>query len=168
MLSDTPYKLRTQQANFTQPRKFSTSVQAEDGSNTRSATSADVKVGQKIKKVRLTAGHTQKHLADLVGVTGAQFHRYETGATRIAASRLMKIAAALGVRPEVLVDGISELAAPPPPPPPPLAVDANDLVSLVEVFSLITDPRRRKALISFARNLAENEAADGAASGDTR
>ena len=123
--------------------------------NNRSPTSADAGVGSRIKELRRASGRTQKEIADIVGVTGAQFHRYETGATRVAASRLMAIAEALNVRPEVLMGtsaapGISASvnlgdAAP------------DDLLELVEVFAAISDPRRRAALMAFARVVAKSQ-----------
>jgi transcriptional regulator with XRE-family HTH domain len=120
-------------------------------SGNRSPTSADASVGSQIKKLRRAAGRTQKEIADIVGVTGAQFHRYETGATRIATSRLLSIATALGVRPEALIG-----TAPPRHTPMVNFIDgaADDLVELVQVFSTINDPRRRSALLAFARAVA--------------
>ena len=120
----------------------------------RSPTSADANVGGRIKELRRAAGRTQKEIADIVGVTGAQFHRYETGATRIATSRLLGIATALGVRPEALVG----TATPRPEPMVDLTEGATDeLVELVQVFSTITDPRRRSALMAFARAVARGQ-----------
>ncbi|NKC30543.1 helix-turn-helix domain-containing protein [Falsiroseomonas selenitidurans] len=128
----------------------------------RSPTSADASVGGRIKELRRAAGRTQKEIADIVGVTGAQFHRYETGATRIATSRLLGIATALGVRPEVLVGTAAPRSE--------TLVDFTDgatdeLVELVQVFSTINDPRRRHALMAFARAVARGQplAAPGAA-----
>ncbi|MGK7861142.1 helix-turn-helix domain-containing protein [Falsiroseomonas sp. E2-1-a4] len=120
----------------------------------RSPTSADASVGGRIKELRRAAGRTQKEIADIVGVTGAQFHRYETGATRIATSRLLGIAAALGVRAEALVGTASPRAEP--------MVDfsegaTDELVELVQVFSTISDPRRRSALMAFARAVARGQ-----------
>lgn len=121
----------------------------------RSPTSADANVGGRIKELRRAAGKTQKEIADIVGVTGAQFHRYETGATRIATSRLLGIATALGVRPEALVGTASPRAEP--------IADftegaTDELVELVQVFSTINDPRRRHALMAFARAVARGQA----------
>jgi hypothetical protein len=73
------------------------------------------------------------------------FHRYETGATRIATSRLLGIATALDVRPEVLMG----TAAPENKPMLNFIDGATDeLVELVQVFSTINDPRRRGALMA--------------------
>ncbi|WP_165585639.1 helix-turn-helix domain-containing protein [Roseococcus sp. SYP-B2431] len=121
------------------------------GLNNRSPTSADARVGVRIKELRRAAGRTQKQIAAQIGVTGAQFHRYETGATRVAASRLMAIAAALGTRPEALMG----MPAPALVAAIPLEGGAtDDLVELVEAYGAISDPRRRLALITFARAVA--------------
>lgn len=117
----------------------------------RSATPSDTEVGRRIKVIRWKAGLTQKQVGARIGVSGAQFHRYETGDTRVAASRLLDIAKALDVPVTDLV-GIAQ-----PREAPPHAADAagsDELVELVEMFSSIEDHRRRVALVSFARSLA--------------
>ncbi|MDB5413808.1 MAG: DNA-binding protein [Rubritepida sp.] len=151
MLSDTKFSLRMQnQAGVSNKNSAPVASPSESSLNNRSATSADATVGERIKKFRRAAGHTQKQVADLVGVTGAQFHRYETGTTRVAASRLMAIAKALGIRPEQLIGTVAEAA------PPPALLDSTStdaLVELVEVYSSV-DARRRSALLAFARAVA--------------
>ncbi len=42
-------------------------------------------------------GMTQQQLGDMIGLKLQQIHRYETGATRINASRMWEIAAAMEV-----------------------------------------------------------------------
>ena len=42
-------------------------------------------------------GLTQQQMADLIGVTYQQAHKYEKGINRVAAGRLYSIARALGV-----------------------------------------------------------------------
>ncbi|MBU8536746.1 helix-turn-helix domain-containing protein [Falsiroseomonas tokyonensis] len=131
-------------------------------SGNRSPTLADANVGGRIKELRRAAGRTQKEAADIVGVTGAQFHRYETGATRIATSRLLGIANALGVRPEALVGTAAPRAEP-------LAEftdgATDELIELVQVFSTINDPRRRSALMAFARAVARGQPLQSPGSG---
>jgi transcriptional regulator with XRE-family HTH domain len=127
------------------------------GLNNRSPTSADARVGVRIKELRRAAGRTQKQIATLIGVTGAQFHRYETGATRVAASRLIAIAAALGTRPEALMGVPAPMLASPAPSE---GAATDDLVELVEAYGAISDPRRRLALITFARAVARGSGAD--------
>ena len=95
---------------------------------------------------------TQRLLADKIGVTNAQMHRYETGATRIATSRLIKIADTLGVPVTNLIRGLpsrslaqvavmSEL---------PLG---GDLAELTKAFSAIEDVGQRRALLQLARSM---------------
>jgi transcriptional regulator with XRE-family HTH domain len=131
-------------------------LSSEPASN-RSPTSADFHVGRRIKELRRNQGLTQKHVARSIGVTGAQFHRYEVGATRVATSRLMAIAGVFGVRPEYLMSEaapkfvISQRHVGVPD-----ALATNDLVELVELFSSLPDQRRRSAMVTFARSLARS------------
>jgi DNA-binding XRE family transcriptional regulator len=62
---------------------------ATSGKQTRAPTAADIAVGLRIRALRRAAGCTQKQLAHHLGVTNAQLHRYETGVSRVAASRLV-------------------------------------------------------------------------------
>jgi transcriptional regulator with XRE-family HTH domain len=127
----------------------------DNGLSNRSPTSADAGVGVRIRSHRRAGGWTLKEIAGAVGVTGAQLHRYETGTTRVATSRLMSIASALGVAPETLMQ------VRPSAPQPPLRLIGDDttggLVELVETYATITDPRRRSALIAFARAVSRGE-----------
>jgi transcriptional regulator with XRE-family HTH domain len=112
--------------------------------HTRAPTGADIAVGQRIRTLRRAAGYTQKQLADQVGITNAQLHRYEAGASRVAASRLVAIAKALDCRVEDLVsDGMS---AP--------AQDTEEFATLARAFAAISDPKHRAALVSLANTMA--------------
>jgi transcriptional regulator with XRE-family HTH domain len=118
----------------------------------RSPTSADGNVGRRIKDVRRHQGLTQRQIASRVGVTGAQFHRYEVGTTRVATSRLIAIATVLGVQPERLMSDAAP--AVPVAQSAPEVATSGDLVELVELFSSMEDQRRRVAMVAFARSLA--------------
>ena len=63
----------------------------------RLPTTTDRAVGQRIRALRRAAGMTLSDLGEAVGVSGVQFQRYETGASRVAASRLLAICDALDV-----------------------------------------------------------------------
>jgi transcriptional regulator with XRE-family HTH domain len=114
----------------------------------RGPTTSDSAVGREIRQYRRSAGMTQKQIANMVGVTGAQLHRYETGSTRIAASRLIAIANALGVRPDSLLAtaGGTEPSAVTIP-----ASTSEEIVELIQMFGNISDPRHRTALVAVAR-----------------
>jgi transcriptional regulator with XRE-family HTH domain len=55
----------------------------------------DAHIGQKIRRRRRQLGLTQHQLAIACGVRFQQIQKYESGANRIAASRLWKIAQAM-------------------------------------------------------------------------
>jgi transcriptional regulator with XRE-family HTH domain len=57
----------------------------------------DRHVGARLRARRLALGLTQQQLAELIGVTYQQAQKYETGANRMTAQRLLTAAAALGV-----------------------------------------------------------------------
>src|SRR4051812_27936522 len=63
----------------------------------RRATAEDVAIGQKLRALRLDQGLSQGDLAGEIGVTFQQLQKYEKGANRVSAGRLMRIAAALHV-----------------------------------------------------------------------
>jgi transcriptional regulator with XRE-family HTH domain len=115
----------------------------------RGPTNSDAAVGREIRQHRRSAGLTQKQLAKVVGVTGAQLHRYETGATRIAASRLIAIANALGVRTDSLlaVASAGEMGNRATSTP----NTSDEIVELIQVFGSIADPKHRSALVAVAR-----------------
>ncbi|MFC3693083.1 helix-turn-helix domain-containing protein [Chenggangzhangella methanolivorans] len=56
----------------------------------------DVRVGARIRLGRRLAGFSQTKLGEAVGVSFQQMQKYEKGVNRVAASRMEKIAAALG------------------------------------------------------------------------
>lgn len=62
----------------------------------RSATEFDTAIGQRIKRRRGVVGVTQWQLADQIGVSFQQLHKYEAGHNRVPAQRLNEIARALG------------------------------------------------------------------------
>ena len=61
------------------------------------ALDVDRYVSLRIRQRRIMLGLTQQQLAELIGVTYQQAHKYETGINRISAGRLYHIARALGV-----------------------------------------------------------------------
>ena len=119
---------------------------------------SDEAIGREIRLLRRARGITQKELAAVVGVTGAQLHRYETAVTRISASRLLTIAQALHVPVETLLgrEHPSRVEVTPSPAPPPAASTSSpqDILEVVELFAAIEDARSRTAILSIMRLLA--------------
>src|SRR6476661_4968145 len=57
----------------------------------------DRHVGDRMRARRMLLGLTQQQMAEMIGLTYQQAHKYEKGINRIAAGRLYSIAQALGV-----------------------------------------------------------------------
>ena len=102
-----------------------------------------------MRERRVALGLTQQRLAELVGITYQQAHKYETGANRIAAGRLHALARALGVEPGYFFEGLGRAAARPTP-------QQRLLLELARSFAAL--PRRQQeALVELARALAGAE-----------
>ena len=57
----------------------------------------DVKLISEVRKIRKERGVSQSFLANKLGITSQQMHKYEVGTDRLPATYLWKIANALGV-----------------------------------------------------------------------
>ena len=54
----------------------------------RNIKDTDIEVGRRIRLMRLKCGLTQQELADLLGISFQQVHKYEKGVNRVGASRI--------------------------------------------------------------------------------
>ncbi|MBY0310117.1 helix-turn-helix domain-containing protein [Patescibacteria group bacterium] len=138
---------------MTNPRRI------KGASNNRKPTESDIMVGRTIKSLRRNQSLTQRELAHRVGITGAQLHRYENGSTRIATSRLIAIADALKVNAETLIAVGQKQSTETVPPVATKTADQarDDIIELVELYSSMTDPRHRSALMVMARIIKRSE-----------
>ena len=66
----------------------------------------DRHVGARVRERRIMLGLTQQQLADLIGVTYQQAHKYERGINRISAGRLYEISQVLSVPIGYFFDGL--------------------------------------------------------------
>lgn len=80
---------------------------------TTTATPTDTAIGARIRERRIALGLSQGQLAQMVGVTYQQLHKYERGINRIAAGRLQQIADALGTTVGALFEGLGMALSPP-------------------------------------------------------
>src|SRR4051812_13155704 len=123
------------------------------------AQDADRHVGARVRERRIALGLTQQQLAELVGITYQQAHKYEKGLNRIAAGRLAALARALAVEPGHFFEGLGEGEPARP------TAQQRLLLELGRSFAAL--PRRQQeALCELARVLAGVEA--DAASGQER
>jgi transcriptional regulator with XRE-family HTH domain len=118
------------------------------------AQNADRHVGAKMRERRVMLGLTQAQLAERIGVTWQQGHKYETGLNRLSAGRLYQVAQALGVEVGYFFEGLEQ------PRPAGLPPPQRQLLELARHF--VGLPRRQQeALCTFARALAGEVAGDG-------
>ena len=99
-------------------------------------------------------GLTQHQLADLIGVTYQQAHKYEKGINRIAGGRLYQTAQALGVEVGYFYEGMADQGTKVPSTP-----QQRLLLELARSF-LGLSRKQQEALCSLARALATSELAD--------
>jgi transcriptional regulator with XRE-family HTH domain len=111
-------------------------------------------VGVRIRERRIMLGLTQQQMADLIGITYQQAHKYEKGINRVAAGRLYSIAQALGVEVGYFYEGLHTTGGFMPSP------TRRMLLDLARNFMKIPDPEHREALVELARALAEDENGD--------
>jgi transcriptional regulator with XRE-family HTH domain len=121
----------------------------------RGVQAVDLEVCRRIRERRVALGLTQQQLAELVGVTYQQMHKYETGTNRLSAGRLYQIAQALGadighffadVDPEGLLGGAE--------PPEGTRSQRRMLQGLLRHAASVGALGHRKALCQLARELA--------------
>src|SRR5262245_22524992 len=92
----------TQMAMATTILKSSTRL----GPGRARAQDTDRHVGARMRERRIMLGLTQHQMAELIGVTYQQAHKYEKGINRVAAGRLYHIAQALGVEVGYFYEGL--------------------------------------------------------------
>ena len=96
-------------------------------------------------------GLTQHQMAELIGVTYQQAHKYEKGINRVAAGRLYHIAQALGVEVGYFFEGLGRDHA--------FKVTPQQrlLLELGRNFIAIPIRKHQEAICSLARTLAERD-----------
>lgn len=68
----------------------------------------DVEVGRRICALRLERGLNQSDLGRALGLTFQQIQKYEKGANRVSASKLVGVARTLQVKPSYFLDDLAE------------------------------------------------------------
>ncbi len=132
--------------------------QAEEGAapprsaSSRRSTSrtqdVDRYVGARIRERRIMLGLTQQQLADLIGVTYQQAHKYERGINRVSAGRLFEVAQVLSVPVNYFFDGLEQENE--------RAISPRErmCLELARNFAQIPNERHQEALSQLARVLA--------------
>jgi transcriptional regulator with XRE-family HTH domain len=113
------------------------------------ANAADHHVGARIRERRIMLGFSQQQLAQMIGVTYQQAHKYERGLNRISAGRLYEIANVLGVPVSWFFDGLASTDA-----PVEMSQRQRMCLELARNFAAIDNEKHQEALSQMARALA--------------
>lgn len=105
-------------------------------------------VGARIRERRIMLGLTQQQLADLIGVTYQQAHKYERGINRVSAGRLFEVAQVLSVPVNYFFDGLDQESE--------RSISPRErmCLELARNFAQIPNERHQEALSQLARVLA--------------
>lgn len=131
-----------------EPRIMPTNTEVKSERPVNRATDTDRHVGARIRERRIMLGLSQQQMADLIGVTYQQAHKYERGINRISAGRLFEISQVLGVPVGFFYEGLenrrgSELNA-----------RQRMCLELARNFTSIANEKHQEALSQLARALA--------------
>ncbi len=111
----------------------------------------DRHVAARLRQRRLMLGLTQQQMAELIGVTFQQAHKYETGMNRISAGRLYQIAEAMGVDIGYFFEGLDGE------PTDALPRHERLMFDLGRNFVRLSSPAHQAAICHMARVLAQSE-----------
>ncbi|HRK95132.1 MAG TPA: helix-turn-helix transcriptional regulator [Rhodospirillales bacterium] len=112
-------------------------------------TDVDRFVGGRIRERRVMLGLSQQQMANLIGVTYQQAHKYERGINRISAGRLYEIARVLSVPVSFFYEGLDDVHG-----GEDLSIRQRMCLELARNFTQIPNERHREALSQLARVLA--------------
>jgi transcriptional regulator with XRE-family HTH domain len=113
------------------------------------ASAADRHVGSRIRERRIMLGLSQQQLAQMIGVTYQQAHKYERGLNRISAGRLFEIAQVLGVAVSWFFEGLAGETV-----PAEMTHGQRMSLELARNFAIIKNEKHKEALSQMARVLA--------------
>src|SRR2546421_12981132 len=110
----------------------------------RSTAAIDDHVGARIRERRIMLGLTQQQLAEMIGVTYQQAHKYERGINRVSAGRLFEIARVLNAPITYFYEDPGEET------PRPVAPHQRMLLEIARNFAEIPDERHPEAVRQLA------------------
>jgi len=129
----------------------------------------DVHVGSRVRLRRNMLGLSQEKLGEAIGLTFQQVQKYERGANRIGASRLLELSQVLGVPVSFFYDETDPVHAPPVPTgfaeSPQEGFDSDPMrkretIELIDAYYDIDDAAVRRRLFDLAKALAASTAGD--------
>ena len=147
-------------ANFVSAKQSRENVPSDDEVASSStvparASIADHHAGARIRERRVMLGLSQQQLAQMIGVTYQQAHKYERGLNRISAGRLYEIALVLNVPVSWFFEGLDSET-----PATELSHRQRMCLELARNFAAIDNHKHQEALSQMARALAAQSTAD--------
>jgi transcriptional regulator with XRE-family HTH domain len=126
----------------------------------QSTATIDGRVGGRIRERRIMLGLTQQQLAEMIGVTSQQAHKYERGINRVSAGRLFEIAHALSAPITYFYEGIGEEGSPQ------ITLHQRMQLEIARNFAEIRSERHQEAVSQVARALASKVTQSSSATGE--
>lgn len=112
-------------------------------------------LGRRIRAHRLMRGVSQETLGQQLGVTFQQIQKYENGANRVSAGRLLQIASFLKVDPAVLlVDGEAQAKSLAGPTSPLDYLENARALRMLQAFAEINDAKIQNLIVELCQALA--------------
>jgi len=121
------------------------------------ALDVDRYVSLRIRQRRIMLGLTQQQMAELIGVTYQQAHKYETGINRISAGRLYQIARALGVNISYFFEDVDPGSGAAVSRAQEMMPQQRMLLELARNFAAIKSRKHQEAICHLARALSDTE-----------
>ncbi|MBI1275227.1 helix-turn-helix domain-containing protein [bacterium] len=112
----------------------------------------DKLIGQRIKQWRISHGYSQKQLAEVIGITYQQLHKYEGGVNRISAGTLADLCQKLNIPISYMFEGIL-----------PVSLQEGNYqersaMLMMREYMAIPDPSKRELVCQLVRTLAQSPA----------
>ena len=112
----------------------------------------DLLIGRRVRRLRAARGLSQTELGNAINVTFQQIQKYEAGTNRIAASTLVRIAAALDVAPDELLTGQTPTCDDDPAVRPSL-LSTRGAEALLVGYAKLGSETLRRAVLSLVREM---------------
>lgn len=127
------------------------------GKNSYATGEIDALIGERVRSRRLRAEVSQAVLGEALGVTFQQIQKYESGADRIGASRLLKVAEVLNCDIAEFYECINDGRTTAGRTPLSRFMVTKDGVALIEAILKIENKALRRMVIEIAEKFAETQ-----------
>jgi transcriptional regulator with XRE-family HTH domain len=127
------------------------SAPSERGEPANRSNDVDRHVGTRIRERRIMLGLSQQQMADMIGVTYQQAHKYERGINRISAGRLYEMSRVLSVPIAFFFEGLDSQEDSK------ISPRQRMCLELARNFTAINNEKHQEALSQLARALAMQE-----------